>query len=553
MNIKKNYLFVIALVLTLLFLHPVLTHFSTHLTSRADGIFISWTIYTVSSMLSLGKNIFHLPFFHPFSNTLAYSDPFISTAILSIPLLQFTQNIVTIHNFHLVTGTIILYISSYLLGREINYSKIASHFVATIFTFSPIHLHYLVHLHTYLIAGIPLTFLFLIKWISTNNWKWLVLANLAFLYQTLNAPMTGLFLGFSLVPFLLNKKVVSKVKQNILLVTTYLLATVSTIGIVYFPFFSVSQYFNYTRTIRDSAHFAHSFERLFQLDLMILYFILFIFWATKNTLKKHLFNKDLTIFSKKTILIIALIGLVLMLGPVLKINGETFKIFDAPIPLPYAVFYYVIPGFKAFRASSRWIILLSFGLSLLIGNFVHNSKLKQHIKISILLALILLQYITHIKNFELYKIPQVQPKIYDVIKKISHKSNKQIALAEFPVFSWRMMPYAYLENDRLLFQTTHKAKLYNGVSGFTPPIREEQWNWLWNEFPSLQTSKHLQNEGVQYILVHYDLYEKMHSEKYQYLGKISPSKSELLELIKQEAYLQLITCSEDKCLYILKN
>ncbi len=69
-----------------------------------------------------------------------------------------------------------------------------------------------------------------------------------------------------------------------------------------------------------------------------------------------------------------------MLGPALKIHDQTIKIVGLPIPLPYGIAYYLIPGFQAFRASSRFIILLGFGLSLLIPCLLQNNRYLNKLK-----------------------------------------------------------------------------------------------------------------------------------------------------------------------------
>lgn len=526
----------IAILLTVIFLYPILSNFSTHLPSRADGVFITWTIYTVSKFLALGKNIFNLPFFYPFQNTLAYSDPYIPTALLTLPLLPFTKNLVFIHNFHLVTGSIVMYIASYLLATQLKYSKVAAHFTSLIFTFSAIHLHYVVHLQSYLIAGIPLTFYFILRWQEKEKWQWLALAFGAFLYQMLNSPMAGFFLLFSLVSLVFQKNFLTVVKKHFGLICYYSLLASVLIAVIYLPFIGVSQQFDYVRPIRDAAHFAHSLNRLFEADLLVLYCLLIIFWLSRYK------NAVQSILPLKNILIIVAIGAVLMLGPALKIDGETVKVLGIPIPLPYAIFYYVVPGFSAFRDSSRWILVMNFGFSLLAGQLVTKSKLRDWVKILLFGGLILLYFSLGTTKIPLFPIPTKIPKIYETIKNRPEK-----IIAEFPVFSWRMMPYAYLENDRLLYQTQHEKILYNGVSGFTPPIREKQWDWLWREFPSLETINHLKTQGVELVVIHYNLYDKMNINDFLYSDYRSPSSLQLKQ--KVDASLDLIVCQEASCIY----
>ena len=535
----------IAALFTTAFLFPVFLQFSTHLPSRADGVLISWLIYTVSTLISEGKNFFELPFFYPFTQTLTYSDPFLPTAIFTIPLLQLTQNIVAIHNFHLITGTVVLYLAMFALGRQLNYSQLGSHVSAILATFSPIHLEHTVHLQSYLLAGIPLTLLFITKWQDTKKWSWLALSFGAFLYQALNSPMSGFFVLFCVLPTVVNKKFVQKIVKHLPLVLYYSILSGALLAAVYYQYFQTAQTMEYVRSIRDAAHFSHSLKRLFQTDLLILYALLFIFWKTKSTVLT-LSDKTARI-SQKQILWIIGIGAVLMLGPVLKLDTGTVKIFGLPIPLPYSILYYVVPGFKAFRDSSRFIVLLNFGIALLMGNYITLSKIKSMYK-SILVAMIIFS-IFHLSqtSFELYEIPTTTPPIYESVAQ-----QKESTLIELPIFSWGMMPYNGIENDRLMYQATHKKTLFNGVSGFLPPQRDLDIAWFWRRFPNSQTLEYLQDHEVELILVHYDLFETMAADEFIYSEKSSPTAKELQDEIELQTELELIHCAEEKCLYKLK-
>ena len=82
------------------------------------------------------------------------------------------------------------------------------------------------------------------------------------------------------------------------------------------------------------------------------------------------------------------------LGPVLKIFGHTVKIFGLPMPLPYAAFYYLFPGFNGFRTPSRFIILAALAATIIIviklEPFFNKLKSSTRFLILISLALILL-------------------------------------------------------------------------------------------------------------------------------------------------------------------
>ncbi|HUS17671.1 MAG TPA: hypothetical protein VM536_21960 [Chloroflexia bacterium] len=64
----------------------------------------------------------------------------------------------------------------------------------------------------------------------------------------------------------------------------------------------------------------------------------------------------------------ALAAWLLSLGPVLHVNGRgTFTSFNSTIPLPYLVLYSLVPGFSVMRVPSRFIVLASLALAVLVA------------------------------------------------------------------------------------------------------------------------------------------------------------------------------------------
>lgn len=517
-KIKSELILVVltATLLTFVFLWSIITHFTTHLTSHQDGLLIAWIINQVSQAIRTGNNIYQLPFFLPFENTLTFSDPFVSTALFNLPLSILNTDIVTTHNLHLVGGTIITFVSMYFLTKQITDSKIASLAAAIFFTFSSLHLHYLIHLHTYLIAGIPLGIFFLLKWQNSKKIIFFILWQLCFLYQTLNAPLTGFFFITSSIFFLDISQF--KLKEVAISLLTLLITLT-----FYWPYFQTSQNFAYTRTIRDAAHFAHSINRFWDLELLIIYGLTLLAWHTAAKRKNH---KALW-----PSIGLCITGAVLSLGPALKVDQDTFKIFSLPIPLPYAVLYYIVPGFKAFRASSRWIIVFNLGLSLLLGTELARSKLSVRHKLLILLFLTQFLYFYNVPKIKLFEIPTTIPAIYKTVTE-----QPQQNILELPAYVWGQVPQVTEESNRLLYQTYHHKNLYNGYSGFTPPVRENDFLWLTNSLLDEKAIQHLQAAKIELVVVHLNQYQYQTAE-------------EVKQTLDARQSLELLRCAENICLY----
>lgn len=551
----------IGIVLTVFFIFPLLNKFSTSITSRQDGLLVAWLIDWGSQSIITGQNFFDAPFFYPYHNTINYSDLFFSTALLNIPikLIQTIidpnhsnlNNIIFNHNLHLFLGSILIFWGQYLLGLYLFKSKKIAVLSALIFNFSSMHFKYIVHLQSFLMAGIPFYFLFLFKYLKTKKAIYLTLMSIALLYQLLNSPMSGMFLIVMSLVTLINKSIRLTIRQNIKQIAPFLIGILTITSFFYWPFLQVSQQFHYTRSIRDTAHFSLSIDQLLSLEIIFYFLLISILLFFRK--RKQKTAKYFWLFFSFMIL-----GGLLMLGPVLKINDQTLKIFGFPIPLPYVFFYYLFPGFKAFRDSSRWIIVFCFGLSITLGYLVQNvelntsinkllSKINKHIKvnkltekkkkikiinndifININIVVILgLLWLTQVPHLKLFSINTEIPPIYKIIKQ-----RPETVLAEFPTYVWSQFDQYYREADRLLYQSYHHKKLYNGYSGFAPPKREILWHTISDNLGNREVVEHLKNSKVELVLLRGD-----ENKKYQNFS--SP-------------YYQLITCQKQDCLYYLK-
>jgi len=236
-----------------------------------------------------------------------------------------------------------------------------------------------------------------------------------------------------------------------------------------------------------------------------------------------------------------------MLGPVLKFNDQTLKIFNLPIPLPYFLAYYFVPGFKAFRDSGRWLVVFGFGASLLLGTMMAHSTLSKKSQIFLLLLFTTYLWISQVPRMRLYQIPTQVPPIYSLVK-----NTPQQIIAELPVYSWRMMPYNSIENDRLMYQIFHGKTLHNGVSGFTPPQREKDWDWLWSNFPNADSLAFFKQQHVQLLVVHFDEYQTQFDTHYTYNQHVAIDPQLLKQQLDTSPQLHQIGCRESSCAYTLQ-
>jgi hypothetical protein len=93
---------------------------------------------------------------------------------------------------------------------------------------------------------------------------------------------------------------------------------------------------------------------------------------------------------------IAVAMYVVSLGPAFQLGGKVIK---EPfiIPLPYALLYYLAPGFKGFRNSGRWEMFEIFAFCVAIGiliAFLLKTKKKLRVILNIFLCVIVIAEFT---------------------------------------------------------------------------------------------------------------------------------------------------------------
>ncbi len=538
-KLKGLFIPTVFLIIALLVMWPLISQIQTSTTSDNDGPLIAWIIeQNKLSFLSLGsKNIYNLPFFYPYTKTLAYSEPMLTMGAMAALFSHFHFSPITQLNIILLLSVYLCLLFTYLWAKEILHNRWLAILAASFLTFSVLHFQFIVHAHSYLIYGIPLALYAWQKYVTDKKIRYLFLGILAFLIQAMNNPASAYLTGFALMATLLeknNRRIFVTDRKIWLLI----LLTVIICCLIYLPYIQVAREFGLPFNIRDAAHFSFSLNYLFSADILVPIFLLLLLF--KLSLKKLM----RFLYSQKVWTLITFIGLLFMLGPVAKWSGQTIKIFHLPIPLPYAVVYYLIPGLTAIRAVTQFVILAALGFSILLAQAFKQSTLKQLYKLGLLLVFIFwLLYLAH-KNLPIFPIAVKAPAIYEVIKSRSEKT-----MAVFPMYVWTMLFYAGYEDERLLYQLDHNKTLYNGVSGLMPPQREKDIHAHLKEFPSNISIDLLKTAKIELLLVEYDQYQQMYDANFQ-LGDIKIKDPKLIKSeLEKRTDTQLLDCQENKCLY----
>lgn len=536
-----NKVLTIFIVVTCFVFWPMLSHLDTESTSPTDGPLIGWLIHHASESIQGKAQLLQPPFFFPFKNTLTYSDPFLSSGLVAVIVetIRPTTTLLEQLNIQLLLGTLCYLLALYWLVRVLGSGQAVAMLVAITGTFLPLRFLYVVHLHTYLIFCIPLGLTYLILYTRTPRWRYLFGLAATYLFQLFNSPMTAYFFLTVIGLYLFSQKQVWKIhlKDRRLLILGIILIAISLW--FYLPYWQQAIFLRSVRTIRDTAHFSFSINRLISWDVLGFLLLNGIFFATSRK-SKSLLLQCLPWVS------VALAGLFLMLGPVAKLNDQTLKLFGLPLPLPYAVIYYLVPGINAFRSVTRWSVVASLGLMLWSAVVFQTSRIKPAIKFCLLIILTLISVISARKFLPMFKIAVETPTIYRLA---AHQPETVMAI--MPMFVWSMVAYEERETVRLLYQPYSNKIYYNGASGFLPPSRADEIHLHYRSFPNDESISILKKNGVQLILVEYDQYQKMYDEDFVFGEQNARNPVLIKSQLEKRQDIQLIQCATTDCLYRL--
>lgn len=571
---KKHILiFVIFFLLAIVITFPLVLHLSDYVFGKGDELLITWIMnWNIHSLLTNPLNLFQTNIFYPYQYTLAFSDFHFTSSLIGFLPFLITREPMVVYNINVIAAIVCLGFFSYLLVYFITKNIFSSFISGLLISFSPFILGRLFQLQVVSIYWIPLSLLFFLRFLKKYSTKNFFFFCLFFILQIANSFLPGYFIIFSCLAILIFyaikqqlqwKKIFRKKIFAIILVTFLITFTLA------YPYFKTSETFNYKRDIRDTIHFANRPEYFFypnnktRLQEMIKNIIYkndkgpykydgyWGFGILSLALFSIIFFKK--IYNKKNaliFLIIAISSFVLSLGPAWQWQGKVVKL-PFIIPLPYAAFYYLVPGFAGFRNSARWEVLSVFAMSIFIGIVTSSLLKKRSILFSFLftffVGLIVLVEINW--PFSYVSVPKTAyyPQIHQYLNTLPHSSR----LLFLPIYPWYMSPYSNIEFERELFSTLHYKKMVNGYSGFSPVEWENMAATVNIVFPDFDTIKYLKKIGITHIIINKNEYSDLYKNNYLIRGKSVKPLTELIQEVQKFPELKAIKQIDENIVYQL--
>ncbi len=537
----RNYAiaFLIFSLASLYLTYPLVFHLGDFVTGYGDEFIIAWIQnWIIHALFTNPFGLFDANIFFPYLNTLAYSDLHFTTSILSIIPVYFIRQPIATFNFTVLSSLILVPFSIFLLSWYLTKDYFASFLSGILVQFAPAFLDKKVHVQILALEWIPLSVLFFILFHKRKKILYLVLAMFFFILQTYNSFMPGYFLVFFYVIYVLylffyDRKSFGFLfkKSHVVIMFITLLLLIPVVA----PYYKASSDYHLRRDIRDAIHFAIQPEDLLypnehtrlQSYLLSLPFnkhsqngefkpgylgfvftiltIIAILYFFKNFKKKNLFINSFTT--------IGFTGLVLSLGPELHLGRHTVHL-PFPIPLPYALFYYILPGFQGFRNSARFEMLFVLFMAVVIAMVLVTilkpfSRFWRSIIYVILIFGVVIEY-----NFPMQFMHALQVSEFPAVYRWLETTPKNSASIIMPIYNWYMYGSAE-EMKRDYYITTSFRRTVNGASGFAAPGWEKLVAKLHAHFPDNDTLSDLKKLGINYIIVDKDAYDRQFRIKRQ--------------------------------------
>lgn len=517
-NLCKLLILSFVSLLCILYIYPSAFIYSKDtLPDNNDTRLIAYIIGQVQQNITKHQPLFYGTFFAPDKNTLAYSDPFITSAVFTLPFRMFTNSPIQIFNIALILGAILTIISSYLLFSYL----FKDHWLATLsvilFNFSGYHFSYLPHLQMFSLWAMLLAIYFFLRFLNENKLVFLTLFFISVTLQMSESLFPVYLIFFTIVILLLSRparSILAGEKPNshneqALIQSTYYrfpiwsgmtkqikkiilhsLPFLPLWALLLFPYLQLHFSFpEATRPIRDAAAFSLGVDEIFtkyhSWTLIIIFLISIVALYSEcrkqfrdepgeagvkvrrslnlNTKIKSVDNKWVLASEYICWKIIFLFSLIMSLGPVLKIFGKNIRIFGLPIPLPYTLFYYLFPGFTGFRTPSRFIILTLLAAAILIGYWLKPvfAKLKSKTKLVFIIFILTLLFIEADLPLKAYPVNINMHPVYQEVKNLP----KDATILELPIKLWNSLDHE-IESIRSLYSLVHQHRRFNGFSGF---------------------------------------------------------------------------------------
>ena len=324
-------------------------------------------------------------FFHPYPDTVAYSEHLLGIAVFTAPLQWFTGNAVLVLNVATIASTALAGFGMFLLARHLTGRADAALLAGVAFACAPYRLAHAYHLQVLLSGWMPIAFYGLHRYLARPTLGPMVVFVGAFVVQGLS---NGYFLFFTAIPVVViaidglwrAEHRASRFRGLALAAVAVVLAVLPAA----LAYMRVRREQGFTRTLADVATYSATPEaythvaarsiawgavlppgreelQLFPGLLVVVLAVVAVAWACRASAS----DPGATPGSNERHHVWLYLGIVILMG-VLSLGPQPVLFgWSLPVPGPYAWLVAVMPGLDGLRVPARMATVVYLGLSVL--------------------------------------------------------------------------------------------------------------------------------------------------------------------------------------------
>jgi hypothetical protein len=222
------------------------------------------------------------------------------------------------------------------------------------------------------------------------------------------------------------------------------------------------------------------------------------------------------------LVLLGVAAFVLSLGPALHVAGRRL-----PVPLPYALLFYVIPGFSGMRAPGRFAILALIALAVLAGRGFDALRrgLRAPAWSLAAIAAVACGFEAHVAPIAMIEYGD-EARVPPVYRWLATRPPSG-AILELPMPA-RESEETERDARRMIWSLTHRWPRVDGVSGFSSPAHE-RFRALMQEFPRRDALEAAAMRGARLVVVRYGDLSPEHAAR---LARAIASAPRLVEIAR---------------------
>lgn len=467
-----------------------------------------WTLgWDLHALKTDPLHIFDANIFFPERQTLAYSEHLIGAALLALPLSLVTENLDLILNFVLLLATFLGALGCDRLARECCASPRGALLAGIVGGFSGPRLARLTQAHLATLHFVPWSLAFAIRYLREGERRDLLIALALFTLQALTSGHGGLFLAFALA-LLFGGAVVSRKLRPAQAIRDcgfagLLLLLVNVPFVI--PFYQVRGRVGLTRVIEDAEGYAPSLGSWLQAPTRAQTALT----SSLDAIRPSLESANAALFPGFVFLGLAVfggLGLIrdreartLAATSMAALFGITLWLSLGPSFGLYRLAYALIPGFDLIRVPSRIFLLSLTALSALAA--LGLDRVRRPAVAWTLVVVAALECVP-----VAWEAPH-EPILTPPIDAWLATQARTFRVVELPIpLPDNSVRQARFHSEYMIHGAAHWQPMVNGYSSLVPPLHLKLYEEL-HEFPTESGLAELERMGVNYVVVHTDMYQ----------------------------------------------